>query len=137
MSGKNRPIIHLEISSCCAYPAFTYNVYGTRGGLRGTTGEIEWRYYDPKEAPRLRLQRKPLDGPDGTPVYCSDSLKWHTRRWRVPKSQRDLFAYMSGRFYAMLYKTLTTGAPLEITPKQVRQQIAVIEECQRQNPQIW
>ena len=37
----------------------------------------------------------------------------------------------------MLYRTLTAGEPLEITPQQVRQQIAVIEECQRQNPHIY
>ena len=37
----------------------------------------------------------------------------------------------------MLYKTLTAGEPLEITSQQVRQQIAVIEECQRQNPHIY
>ena len=34
----------------------------------------------------------------------------------------------------MLYRTMTEGAPLEITPQQVRQQIAVIEECHSQNP---
>jgi hypothetical protein len=44
---------------------------------------------------------------------------------------------MSRSFYDMLYKTLTKGAPLEITPQQVRQQIAVIEEAQRQNPAIY
>lgn len=44
---------------------------------------------------------------------------------------------MTGKFYNMLYNTLTNGTPLEITPRQVRRQIAVIEECQRQNPQIW
>jgi len=37
----------------------------------------------------------------------------------------------------MLHKTLTSGAPLEITPEQVRRQIAVIEECRRQNPQVY
>ena len=44
---------------------------------------------------------------------------------------------MSAAFYSMLHRTLTEGAPLEITPQQVRQQIAVIEECQRQNPHIY
>ena len=33
--------------------------------------------------------------------------------------------------------TLTAGEPLQITPQQVRRQIAVIEECQRQNPHIY
>ena len=52
----------------------------------------------------------------------------------MPKSQADTFTYMSKQFYSHLYKTLTEGAPLVITPEQVRQQIAVIEECHRQNP---
>ena len=137
LTGEGRPLIDLEISSCCAYPCFTYNVYGTLGGLMGSHGEMEWRYYDPKEAPKLSLKRKPICKPDGTPSYCTDSLRWHKKTWRVPKGKSDLFSYMSGAFYKMLYKTLSTGAPLEITPQQVRQQIAVIEECLRQNPAIY
>ena len=137
LSGEGRPIIDIEISSACAYPAFTYNVYGTRGGMTGNTQSMEWKYYDPKEAPKLGLKRRPICQPDGTPSYCRDSLKWHKRSWRLPKSKTDLFSTMSGVFYKMLYKTLTTGAPLEITPEHVRQQIAVIEEARRQNPHIW
>ena len=41
---------------------------------------------------------------------------------------------MAQSFYEMLYKTLTENVPLEITPQEVRQQIAVMEECHRQNP---
>lgn len=136
LTGQGRPMIDLEISSCCAYPSFTYNVYGTLGGLKGDTRAIEWRYYVPKEAPRLRLKRRPICQPDGTPSYCTDSLTWHKKTWKVPKSKGNLFGAMSAVFYAMLYKTLTKDAPLEITPQHVRQQIAVIEECHRQNPQI-
>jgi len=137
LTGAGRPIINLEISSCCSYPSFTYNVYGTRGGLKGFQRELEWRYYVPKEAPKLRLKRKPICKPDGSPSYCTDSLTWHKRTWKLPKRQSDLFTHMSGGFYSMLYKALTTGAPLEITPEQVRQQIAVIEEAHRQNPAIY
>lgn len=137
LSGEGRPIVHVEISSCCSFPAFTYHVYGTRGGLRGTMTELEWKYYDPKEAPKLSLKRKPICRPDGTPAYCSDNLKWHFGKWKPSKAKGNMFAGMSKAFYSMLHKTLTTGAPLEITPQQVRQQIAVIEECQRQNPEIY
>jgi predicted dehydrogenase len=137
LTGEGRPLINLEISSCCAYPSFTYHVYGTLGGLKGSTSEMKWRYYLPREAPKLRLRRTPLSKPDGTPSYCTDSLKWHVRKWRIPESKGNMFAVMSGAFYRMLYRTLTTGTPLDITPEQVRQQIAVIEECQRQNPGIY
>ena len=142
LKAKNRPLIHLEISSCCTYPRFTYNVYGTNGGmLIENTAHAEWKYFKPEEAPKLKLTRKPISKPDGTPAYCSQAekrpLKLHTKRWTIAKSQSDLFKTMGGRFYNMLYKTLTEGAPLEITPGQVRQQIAVIEECHRQNKHIY
>ena len=132
----DRPIIHLEISSCCAYPHFTYNVYGEYGGLTGNTRTLEWRYYNPKEAPTVRLKKTPLDGPDGMPAYCSDSLKWYKRSWRLPKSKTDLFAYTSNRFYNALYDSLTKGAPLLVPVEHVRRQIAIIEECHKQNPHI-
>jgi predicted dehydrogenase len=136
LSGEGRPIIHLEISSCCRLPAFTYNVYGTRGGLKGNTSHLEWETYDPATARELHLITTPLNRPDGTPAYCSDSLEWRKEEWNAPQDL-GLFEGMSASFYAMLYRSLTAGEPLEITPQQVRRQIAVIEECQRQNPQIY
>jgi len=135
LSGPGRPMITLEISSCCRCPVDTYRVYGTRGGLRGNTSHLEWEYYNPATAPKLELITTPLQTPEGTPAYCSDSLEWHREEWAAP--QGSLFESMSQAFYSMLYKALTEGAPLEITPQQVRQQIAVIEECQRQNPDIY
>ncbi len=137
LEGEGRPIINLEISSCCTYPPYTYNVYGTRGGLCGSMSRLEWRYYLPEEAPKLRLQKRPLANSAGHPAYCSDALTWHKRTWTAPKLQQDLFNVISDGFYSMLYKTLARDVPLEITPMQVRQQIAVIEECQRQNPHIY
>lgn len=136
LSGEGRPLLHLEISSCCKYPGSTYNVYGTRGGLSGDTRRLEWQYYDPAAAPPLQLITAPIHKPDGTPAYCSDSLEWQREEWTSPQGQ-GLFETMSGTFYSMLYRTLTEGAPLEITPQQVRRQIAVVEEAQRQNPHIY
>jgi scyllo-inositol 2-dehydrogenase (NADP+) len=136
LSGRDRPLLHLEISSCCKYPGPTYTVYGTRGGLTGDTQRLEWQYYDPAAAPALQLITTPIQKPDGTPAYCSDSLEWQREEWSAPKGS-GLFETMSAAFYAMLYRTLSEGAPLEITPQQVRQQIAVIEAAQRQNPHLY
>ena len=137
LSGDNRPLINLEISSCCAYPAFLYHVYGTRGGMKGSSTDVEWRYYNPAKAPALRLHREPISKPNGTPSYCTDTLRWICRAWKVPPSKSQLFDSMSADFYRMLHRTLTAGAPLAVTPGHVRQQIAVIEECRRQNPEIY
>ena len=130
MSGKGHPTIDLEISSCCPYSLYTYQVFGTRGGLTGGTSEMKWKYFKPAKAPKRALIREPLPGRQ----YCSEQLPWVEKTWTVPKSQANGFAYMSKQFYSHLYATLTEGAPLVVTPEQVRQQIAVIEECHRQNP---
>ncbi|MBU4200692.1 MAG: Gfo/Idh/MocA family oxidoreductase [Verrucomicrobia bacterium] len=146
LSGKGHPLIDLEVSSCCLFPDFTYNVYGTRGGMKGTQASMEWQYFKPGEAPRQKLIVTPLNSASGSPSYCSETLKWHKGQWpeqapasadgkRYTASKPSLS--MSVVFYTMLYKTLTRGAPLEITPQQIRRQIAVIEECHRQNPQIY
>ena len=136
LSGEGRPLIQLEISSCCRYPGNTYSIYGTTGGLKGTTSRLEWEYFDPRSAPELTLITTPIHRPDGTPAYCSDTLVWQKQEWSMPPSD-GLFETMARSFYTMLYQTLTTSEPLEVTPRQVRQQIAVIEECQRQNPHLY
>lgn len=136
LQGEGRPIIHLEISSCSRFSPFMYNVYGTRGGLKGDSRRLEWEYYDPQSAPELKLITEPLCRPDGTPSYCTDSLTWLKGEWE-PEPNEGLFESMSKAFYDSLHLTLTEGKPLVITPQEVRQQIAVIEECQRQNPHIY
>jgi predicted dehydrogenase len=136
LSGDGRPLLHLEISSCCKYAGPTYTVYGTRGGLTGDTQRLEWQYFDPATAPALQLITTPIQKQDGTPAYCSDTLEWRREEWSAPRDS-GLFETMSAAFYAMLHRTLTEGAPLEITPQQVRQQIAVIEEARRQNPHLY
>ncbi len=137
LRAEKRPLIDLEISSCCAYPLFTYHLFGTQGGLKGGMTEMEWRYYKPAEAPRQRATEVPIHNPDWTPAYCGEQLNWHTEKWQVPEEQKDLFRTLGLAYYRMLHKHITQGGPLVVTPAQVRQQIAVIQEAHRQNPQIW
>ncbi|HRU05857.1 MAG TPA: Gfo/Idh/MocA family oxidoreductase [Candidatus Brocadiia bacterium] len=137
MRAPGRPLIDLEISSCAAYPLYTYHVYGTRGGLKGSTTSAEWKYFKPSECPKLKLTVKPIAKEDGAPAYCSDQIKWHEDKWEVAPEDRELFHSIGSRFYNMLYDHMVNKKPLLVTPQQVRQQIAVIQECQRQNPQIW
>ena len=130
LSAEGRTTIDLEVCSNAPYPTYTYQLYGQYGGLTGNMTHLDWKYYKPKEAPELKLERAPLPGPS----YCKDTLEMHEESWDVPAEKKDLFNSMAAVFYNNLHDALTTGAALVIPPEQVRQQIAVIEECHRQNP---
>lgn len=134
LHGNGRPTIDVEISSCCVYPEGTYNVQGTLGGIKGSIQHLDWKYYKPEEAPEQSLVSEPLSNADGTPAYCGEELKWYEESWDLSQEDGGFFDQMGKKFYTMLYNSLANGQPLEITPEQVRQQIAVMEECFRQNP---
>ena len=146
MTAPDRPIIDLEISSCNPYPKFSYSIQAQYGGLCGDTSRLDYKYYVKESAPAQKLTREPIEHPDGTPAYCGEKLEWVEKFWDasgnsknaessgssyVPSAPRE---EPTSAFYNMLYAHMADNAPLEITPQQVRQQIAVIEECHRQNP---
>ncbi|MFT5366812.1 MAG: scyllo-inositol 2-dehydrogenase (NADP+) [Candidatus Latescibacterota bacterium] len=130
MTRKGAPTIDMEISSCSAYSGDMYQVYGTLGGLTGGPSGMKWRYFNPKKNEKQELIRTPLPGPS----YCREGLEFTEKTWVPNAKQKDTFTYMSKAFYDHIYKVLTEGAPLVMTPEQVIPQIAVMEECHRQNP---
>lgn len=146
LSGAGHPLIDIEISSCCAYSGPVYTVYGTRGGMKVTWSDAEWKFFKPSEAPKQKLTREPLADAEGRPIYGSEPLVWHQHKWSESEDAAKSTAYssasaptqggMTGKFYNMFYKTLTRGTKLETSVEQVRRQIAVIEEAHRQNPHI-
>jgi scyllo-inositol 2-dehydrogenase (NADP+) len=138
MRGQGRPTIDLEISSCCTFSRDKFNIQGTLGGLHGSAEQLEWKYYKPEEAPKQQLIQEPLFDRNGMPAYCSETLEWHADQWTQSLPPNiEASDYMTAKLYEMLYRTLVEGAPLEITAQQVRQQMAVMEECRRQNPHIY
>ncbi|OHD67985.1 MAG: oxidoreductase [Spirochaetes bacterium RBG_13_68_11] len=130
LSRPGRPTVDIEISSCNPYNLFTYQVLGTQGGLTGTMDRLEWKWFDPAQAPQQHLTAEPLPGPS----YCTETLPWQTGSWEAPKSGLSLFDTMAKPFYENLHAALTEGAPLAVPMEHVRLQIAVIEECHRQAP---
>ena len=138
MRGPGRPVIDLEISSCSAYPRAQFTIQGTNGGLTGNNMKLEWKYFKPEEAPHQELIRTPLFNANGEPAYCSEKLTWYTGNWEYQSEDGlNMGDHNTASLYKMLHRTLTEGAPLEITPEQVRLQMAVMAECRRQNPHIY
>ena len=132
LTAPNRPIVDVEISSCNAYPGFTYSIMGATGGLKGGLKEIEWRWFKPEEAPKQELVKGPLHDENWHALYCSEPLKWYEDKWEI--ADDGIFTLGTGRLYDSVYKHLTNGTPLAVTPEQVRQMIWVMEESHRQNP---
>lgn len=128
LKAPGHPVYDLEMSSCCAYPPFAYNIQGTCGGLTGTANSLKWKYFKPSEAPERKVSETPIADKDGDPAYCHEILKWYDNTW---EDSRDEFDVAPVEFYEALYRTLEKGAPLEVTLQQVRKQVMLLEECVR------
>ncbi|MCL2285617.1 MAG: Gfo/Idh/MocA family oxidoreductase, partial [Firmicutes bacterium] len=132
ITAPNRPVIDVEVSSCNAYPGFTYNIMGSAGGLKGSVKEMQWRWFVPEEAPMQELVKGPLHDGNWYPRYCSEPLKWHEDKWEVEDD--GIFTLGTERLYDSVYDHLKDGTPLVVTPEQVRQMTWVMEESHKQNP---
>ena len=132
MRGEGHPVIDVEISSCCAYPSFTYNVQGTRGGIKASQQKVEWKYFNPENEVKRELTLEPLTKEDGvTPSYCTETLNWTEE---CADLQGSAFNIAVEDYYERMYKTLTEGAELFIKPEKITTLIRVAEAVHAQNP---
>ena len=128
--GRGSPTVEVLISSYQAYAqGDMYSISCANGGLTGGPDGLKWRYFDPAKPPKHRLQRGWAQGRK----FCSESLRWTEESWRPPKTKLDAFQQNSKAFYDNVHDVLTGNGKLVVTPAQVRRQIAVVEECHRQN----
>lgn len=130
LKGKGLPSVDIEISSCSAFPSVTTEIYATQGGLQHDGSRVCWRYLKRRAQPTRTLTETPIENAAGLPAYCREELKWNDRTWQPPKRTKT----SEKKYYDMLHRVLTQGDALEVTLPQVRQQVAVMEECHRQNP---
>jgi predicted dehydrogenase len=125
-SAPDSPTIDIEISSCDAFPPPTWHVFGTRGGLQGSTKSLRWQWMVPEEQEPRTLDLRPT--PDRS--YNRDNLVWHEDSWEFTGDVNE--AYRG--YYHDLYSTIRKGAPLAITPESVRRTMWLQEECHRLAP---
>lgn len=128
---KNSPLVEVLLSSYLAYPqGEQYNISGSNGGLTGGPGGLKWKYFDPAAAPKQEFW-KPWSIDRG---YCKEELPWHEESWTPTVPAENRFSEINYEFYKHWLDVFEKGATLIVKPKEVRRQIAVIEECRRQNP---
>ena len=128
--GKGSPVVEVEVGSYRAWPvAHPYVVNGQFGSLVLDGKQLRWKYYDPAKAPRQRLLR----GWSDDRQYCRELLPWQEESWSPPPTDLSAFESYSQGFYDNVHDVLTGRGSLVVTPAQVRRQVAVLEECHRQN----
>ena len=134
---RQAPQIDIVISAYMAYPqGDLYSLSGTYGGLTGNATQLKWRYFDPAKAPKHRRWNWSVDR-----KYNREELPWVEEEWSLDEAKQKnavgytLRSFESGpeRIYNYLHQAITAGGKLEVTPAQARKQVAVMEECHRQN----
>ena len=122
-------LVDAEVSNCMAFPPQPkWMVAGTYGGLVSSPEGVKVKWFDPKEAPPIGMN----DGPAiGRKYGNDDRLPWWEETIPYPKTRGFV------EFYDNVAAAIRNGAPLLITPKSVRENIAVLEICRIQNPHIW
>lgn len=116
------PLVQVEISAAMAFAQNRWQIAGKNGALQGTTNHLDWKWVDWSAMPDRPVERTPTPGRS----YNSEKLEWQTESWdREGQSDEDLTA----AFYRSFANSVRQGAPLDITPQSVRQQIAVIERA--------
>lgn len=130
-SKPGHPTIDLEVSSCAPYSPPRFQVYGEFGGITAEPNQVNWKYYRPEEAPERHLITEPLPNR----AYCSEKLDWYEYSWHDTGSRNA--PWLGEQFYLNLYEVIRNGASLAVPLDDVRRQIAIIEECFRQNPMKW
>ncbi len=132
------PQIDIVISAYAAYPqGDRYSVCGTFGGLTGNENSLRWRYFDPAKAPDQKMWNWSVNRD-----YPREQLPWVEEAWALdPEDDQSIVGYTlrsvaSGPrcIYENLYDVLAGRGQLLATLPQTRRQIAIIEECHRQNP---
>ncbi len=133
LTGPGRPTIDIDISSLQAYKIGNlYNISGTLGGLIADTSKVQWKYFDPKRAPKQEFWQPWSKDRQ----YCSEKLAWTENTWEYSDANSNAtgFSEMVGLLYRNFYDVVTKNAEPEIKLEQVRRQIYIMEEAHKQNP---
>lgn len=122
--GKDDVTYDVEITSACAMSLPRVVVMGKYGTLLLHTGKTyDLRYYDPAALPQDIVAD---EGPAANRSYAiGETIPWQDEKIEITGDDpRTLY-------YDALFATIREGAPLAVTPDQVRSQMALFEEAHR------
>ena len=131
LAAPGKPVVDIEVSSNDAFSPFKIKLQGTRGTYMCDLENYKLKYIVDGENPERPAIYEFIHDEEGLPIYCTEQLVSHEEEGKI---SGELFSVASKSFYDMLYDTLTTGAPLKVTPEQAAMVINVIATAHAQNP---
>ena len=131
ITAPGKATVDIETNCLDAYPEPLLKICGTKGTFKSNTSTYDLKYIVDGENPERPVIHESLKDENGLPIYCSEKLEIHEESGSFAGTAFDS-AVQS--FYDMLYNTLTTGAPLTITPETAARVIGIIEKAHADNP---
>lgn len=131
MTAPGKPVIDVEINNTDAFSDYNVKIQGSKGTFKCTPEAYKMKYIVDGENPERPVKRGFLADAEGYPIYCREELITHEEEGKFNGTAFDVG---TENLYKMLYKTLTEGAPLTVTPEQAAKVISVIETVHAQNP---
>jgi scyllo-inositol 2-dehydrogenase (NADP+) len=126
--GAGNVVVDIEISSVAAAPPPPHwTILGKYGSLSGTLKELTLRYYNPADAPeRIAVEASPQDRSYEPP----EELPWVEETITITPTDSCTL------FYDNLFATIREGVPSPASGEEIRNMIALFDECRAQNPQL-
>lgn len=131
ITAPDKPLVDIEISALDPYCNYTVKLQGDKGACVCTFNKYKMTYIVDGENPERPVIIESLKNDEGLPAYCGEQLIKHTEEGDFTGSSFDVAVK---DFYAMLYRSIVDGVPMEISPEKVAQIINVIEKVHADNP---
>ena len=131
ITAPGKLLVDIETNCLDAYPQTLMKIYGSKGTFKCNISSYEMKYIVDGENPPRPVVFESLKDENGMPAYCSEKLNLHEESGEFSGTA---FNSAVKSFYAMLHKSLKTGAPLEITPEMAARVIGIIEKAHADNP---
>ncbi|MBR2339685.1 MAG: Gfo/Idh/MocA family oxidoreductase [Clostridia bacterium] len=131
LGAPNKPLVDIEMNSTDGFSDYILLVQGSKGCFKCTIGEYKLKYIIDGENPKREVIEESLKDENGEPAYCSENFIVHMDEGKYDGTAFDIG---TAAIYESVYRSLTEGKPLLVTPEQSTKVIEVIERAHAENP---
>lgn len=135
LTAPGKPVVDIELSAVDPYTDYKFLIQGSKGTLKASMDKYSMKYVVDGENEERPVIFETIKDSEGKPGYCVEDLITHEVVDEPFEGGANAsFSLAVRKFYEMLYRTITEGKPLEITPEMIAKVVRVIETAHAQNP---